>query len=1081
VKHKQLNTNNQLNTMEVFMSYTLDQTKAFVIEDYDKKKAFTSFLPGIAGLKGIPLWSFYINRGQGLCSFGIGDKNSPIMEFFPANQAYQYVQTHGFRTFIQLDDSDIYEPFADIKDRSHIKRTMTIEASVFSVEEINEVVGLKIKVTYFGLPNENMGAIVRKVEITNLSVTRNIRLLDGIANIIPYGIRNAEYKEMGNLMKSWMEVINIENKLPFFKVRATTADTVQVDAITKGHFYMSFSNDHELIMPIVDAKLIFGENTSLGYPDAFHDIDFKASVFTQYTDNKVPCAFTPIETTLRKDEPLVIHTLMGNAASVGVVDHNKDRILSGDYIKTKQMEAAALIEEMVTDIETHTALPLFDAYLKQSFLDNLLRGGYPIILKGHEKEFIYYVYSRKHGDPEREYNFFRLAPEFYSNGEGNFRDVNQNRRTDILFNPKIGTHNIKLFMNLIQLDGYNPLVVENSCFFIEENTDIQMLVEGHVHNYEDEIAAILKTGYTPGELITLLHEKPINYITDEEDLIKSVLDKSYQTEGARHGEGFWSDHFTYNIDLVESYLKIYPDRLSDMLFDETGYRFYDSEESVQPRALKYHKTMDGLIRQYDAVIKDEEKIKRLNLNENGTNWVKTGSGKGEIYETSLMVKLLSLMVTKFSLLDPYGMGIEMEANKPGWNDALNGLPGLMGSGLAETIEVKRIAEFIMNSLSNLAPRSIGVPVEIISLIDTLRTLLLDTGINDFDYWDRSASGREAYREMVRFGITGKEESISTEQVIRFTSLVINKLALGLEKAKAMGDGVAPSFFKYQVTDYDVLTEDGQPKKTHLGLELVKVKGFICEPLPLFLEGPARYLKTNITKEEALSIHHKVLESGIYDKKLGMFKTSESLNDENFDIGRIRVFTPGWLERESVFLHMTYKYLLGLLKSGLYDEYYVAMQTNFVPFLNPEVYGRSILENSSFIASSVNPDPHVHGQGFVSRLSGSNAEVLNLWYLMMVGKGGFKYDQHLSFEFAPILSQTFFGDEGIVSFKFLSHTLITYINKTGKSTYGEDKAVVDYVEVYQDGKTDRISSANLGEKHAMALREGQLSAIKVYYK
>jgi hypothetical protein len=179
--------------------------------------------------------------------------------------------------------------------------------------------------------------------------------------------------------------------------------------------------------------------------------------------------------------------------------------------------------------------------------------------------------------------------------------------------------------------------------------------------------------------------------------------------------------------------------------------------------------------------------------------------------------------------------------------------------------------------------------------------------------------------------------------------------------------------------------------------------------------------------------------------------------------------------------MTYKYLLGLLKSGLYDEYYVAMQTNFVPFLNPEVYGRSILENSSFIASSVNPDPHVHGQGFVSRLSGSNAEVLNLWYLMMVGKGGFKYDQHLSFEFAPILSQTFFGDEGIVSFKFLSHTLITYINKTGKSTYGEDKAVVDYVEVYQDGKTDRISSANLGEKHAMALREGQLSAIKVYYK
>jgi hypothetical protein len=30
---------------------------------------------------------------------------------------------------------------------------------------------------------------------------------------------------------------------------------------------------------------------------------------------------------------------------------------------------------------------------------------------------------------------------------------------------------------------------------------------------------------------------------------------------------------------------------------------------------------------------------------------------------------------KFSTLDPYGMGIEMEGGKPGWNDAMNGLPG----------------------------------------------------------------------------------------------------------------------------------------------------------------------------------------------------------------------------------------------------------------------------------------------------------------------------------------------------------------------------------------------------------------------
>lgn len=44
-----------------------------------------------------------------------------------------------------------------------------------------------------------------------------------------------------------------------------------------------------------------------------------------------------------------------------------------------------------------------------------------------------------------------------------------------------------------------------------------------------------------------------------------------------------------------------------------------------------------------------------------------------------------------------------------------------------------------------------------------------------------------------------------------------------------------------------------------------------------------------------------------------------------------------------------------------------------PFMDPSVYGRSTLENSSFIASSVNPDESMHGRGFVARLSGTTAE------------------------------------------------------------------------------------------------------------
>ena len=63
----------------------------------------------------------------------------------------------------------------------------------------------------------------------------------------------------------------------------------------------------------------------------------------------------------------------------------------------------------------------------------------------------------------------------------------------------------------------------------------------------------------------------------------------------------------------------------------------------------------------------------------------------------------------------------------------------------------------------------------------------------------------------------------------------------------------------------------------------------------------------------------------------MYKTSASLEDAGNEIGRLRAFTPGWLERESVFLHMEYKYLYAVLKAGLYERFYEDLRTTLIPF------------------------------------------------------------------------------------------------------------------------------------------------------
>ena len=57
--------------MRTTAEYKIGSDNEFIIENYNYAKAFSSFLPGIAGVDGIPMWVFYVNRNQAVCSLGI--------------------------------------------------------------------------------------------------------------------------------------------------------------------------------------------------------------------------------------------------------------------------------------------------------------------------------------------------------------------------------------------------------------------------------------------------------------------------------------------------------------------------------------------------------------------------------------------------------------------------------------------------------------------------------------------------------------------------------------------------------------------------------------------------------------------------------------------------------------------------------------------------------------------------------------------------------------------------------------------------------------------------------------------------
>lgn len=1058
-------------------NYTLEGDK-FIIENYTEVPAFSSFLPGLSGVRGIPVWSFYTNRGQAISSFGIHHKGNAIMEFNPANTSYENTPIKGFRTFVRVDGM-YYEPFCVYA--PEVRRRMEIEKNVLTISE--ESHGLKVTVCYIILPGENIGALVRRVTVENIDrLSHEVEILDGMPQIIPYGIQNGQYKEMSNLFKSWADIKNIENNAPLYTMRASSDDSAEVSEIEGGYFYLAIEGGK--LQPVLyDKNVIFSYDNSMVNAVTFREKGLEGVLaMKQCFANKVPCGFIPLKAALAGGEKCEFAAFSGFASSIDLLNEKAKCFCAEGYVERKIKKARQLVSSFTKDVWTKTASPLFDQYMEQCYLDNFLRGGIPFVMGEGDNKAVVHLFSRKHGDPERDYNFFSIAGEYYSQGNGNYRDVCQNRRNDVFFHPAIDDFNVRHFYSLVQMDGYNPLEIRPCTFVIsEENRKAaEKLAAEHVEDPTGKIAGVLSKSFTPGEITNTIAAHQLKVTGDEEKLVNALIGLAKEQIEAGFGEGYWSDHWDYNLDLVENYLLVYPDRREKLLFGDDSYGFYDSIGIVRSRKDTYV-INKGKVRQYGSLYHCKEKGARPGFVENGTNWLK--DRQGNKVTTTLFGKMMTLAVNKFALLDSFGMGIEMEGGKPGWNDAMNGLPGLFGSGMPETLELKRLVDFLREETAKHAPEEETLLPEELTVFMRDIYAFLQENLSDFAYWEKTADRRESFREEIKFEVSGNRTALSFGEINDILSAFSEKLDRAVSRAMEYGQGIMPTYFTFEASEFEeVKNEDGTPRISPYGLPSAHVKKFSLVQVPHFLEGPARMLSAcgREDQETAAAMCARIKETDIYDRKLKMYKTSGSIEGISMENGRVRAFTPGWLERESIFLHMEYKYFVGMLKAGLYDQFYEAVNDALIPYQKPEVYGRSILENSSFLASSANPDPSVHGQGFVSRLSGSTVEMLSMWLGMFLGDGGFTYDgEQLRFGLAPRLSGEMFDERGEASFMLLGKCRVTYHNETGKNTYGADGAKVYRMELSEGDNRCMVENSVVDEEPARRIREGRISRIDAY--
>ncbi|HBR35664.1 MAG TPA: hypothetical protein DD734_13605, partial [Firmicutes bacterium] len=317
----------------------------FVIGNYQQKKTFSSFLSGIAGPHGIPLWVFYVNRGQGIASFGLGDKDHAMMEFEPANKAYQNVPTKGFRTLIKTlktPQPALYEPFRRVQ--AGVDTKMIISLSTLTIEEVASSLGLKTRIQYFILPEEPFGALVRKVSIRNLNKTpQTLEVLDGMPIVIPSGLSNQALKETSQTVSAWARVYGLAEKTAFYRTAASIADSTEVETAETGNFFFSFRSTeegNELLMPLVEPELIFAEDTSLDQPLGFLRQELSTFAGFQITANRFPCAMGAVQKELAPDEELTICSVFGFLPQIHLLPAVRDRVLAPGYLEKRQAKAA---------------------------------------------------------------------------------------------------------------------------------------------------------------------------------------------------------------------------------------------------------------------------------------------------------------------------------------------------------------------------------------------------------------------------------------------------------------------------------------------------------------------------------------------------------------------------------------------------------------------------------------------------------------------------------------------------------------------------------------------------------------------
>jgi len=712
-------------------------------------------------------WMFISSNG-GLTA---GRKNSEfaLFPYYTDDKITESFDNTGSKTIIRIDHNGsikVWEPFSDRDAGKYdISRNLYKNSSGNKIlfEEINNDLSLCFRYEWC---STNLYGFLRKASLKNES-DANVRIdmIDGIQNIMPYGVPSDVQNASSNLVNAYKRTeLHKDTGLGIYALSAIIVDKAEPSEALKAN--VVWSSGLEVSKYLLSSLQInnYRQGQSLTQED---DIKGERGAYFMNSnfdlnagDKKEWYIVADVNQSHSKVYELIYRIKSQNQLISDVLENVEDgtsKLLAlsassdalqctADPFRDARHFANVLFNNMrggIFDDNYNIDKWDFEKYLSnansavlennRSFVDGLpekftLHNLQSLMAESSDDDFkrlateyLPLKFSRRHGDPSRPWNRFSINMIDENDGskildyEGNWRDIFQNWEAMVHAFPDFIDGMIFRFLNASTFDGYNPYRITKGGFDWE-------IIEP---------------------------DDPWSYI------------------------GYWGDHqIIYMLKFLEFIEKHQPGKLYGY-FQENQFVYANVPYKIKPYDEIVSNPKDTILFDHEQDLAIRESVGKM-----GADGALLKNEEGDIHRVNFIEKILASVLAKMSNFVP-GAGIWMNTQRPEWNDANNALVG-NGVSMVTLYYMRRFFSFFDELLTGTDIENISLSNELMDFYKQLRKVLeenqhlLSAQLSDEkrrEVLDQLGEAASDYRQHIYTkSFWGKKRTVSMEGLRRFFAL-----------------------------------------------------------------------------------------------------------------------------------------------------------------------------------------------------------------------------------------------------------------------------------------------------------------------